>query len=124
MKVTPSIAENRDVSLQLFIKLSAIIGGALGKVSYKYNYWWNDIAPAYHKPILALIHTVALMSELPAEQREVWRSFFNYFAFHAEGNPAAHLPSDLRDVVGKLSASDRDEVLAFVAERLKTLLGQ
>ncbi len=88
------------------------------------NYWWNDIAPAYHKPILAVIHTVALMSELPAEQREVWRSFFNYFAFHAEGDPAAHLPPDLRDVVGKLSASDRDEVLAFVAERLKTLLGQ
>ena len=87
------------------------------------NYWWNDIVPAYHKPILALIHSVALMSELPADQREVWRLFFNYFAFHAEGDPAAHLPSDLRDVVGNLSASDRDEVLAFVAERLKTLIG-
>ncbi|MBT8066283.1 MAG: cupin-like domain-containing protein [Gammaproteobacteria bacterium] len=88
------------------------------------NYWWNDITPAHHKPILALIHSVALMSELPADQREVWRTFFNVFAFHAEGDPAAHLPSDLRDVVGKLSVSDTDEVLAFVAERLKTLLGQ
>ncbi len=87
------------------------------------NYWWNDIVPAYHKPILALIHSVALMSELPADQREVWRLFFNYFAFQAEGDPAAHLPSDLRDVVGDLSASDRDQVLAFVAERLKTLIG-
>jgi hypothetical protein len=87
------------------------------------NYWWNDIAPAHHKPILALIHSVALMSELPADQRDVWRAFFNYFAFQTEGDPAAHLPSDLRDVVGELSSADRDQVLAFVAERLRNLLG-
>ena len=86
------------------------------------NYWWNDTAPAHHKPILALIHCVALMSGLPADEREVWRSFFNYFAFQSEGDPAAHLPPDLRDVVGNLSSTDRDQVLAFVAERLKTLL--
>lgn len=87
------------------------------------NYWWNDTAPAHHKPILALIHSVALMSELPADQREVWHAFFNYFAFQSEGDPAAHLPSDLRDVVGNLSSTDRDQVLAFVADRLKALLG-
>jgi len=87
------------------------------------NYWWNDTLPANHKPILALIHTMALMSGLPADQREVWRAFFNYFAFQAEGDPAAHLPSNLRDVVGELSSADRDRVLAFVAERLKSLLG-
>jgi len=88
------------------------------------NYWWNDIAPAHHKPILALIHSVTLMSGLPADQREVWRAFFNYFAFQTEGDPGAHLPSDLRDAVGKLSSSDKDEVLTFVAERLKTLVEQ
>lgn len=88
------------------------------------NYWWNDAAPAHHKPILALIHTVALMSALPADERDVWRRFFDVFAFQAEGDPAAHLPPDLRDVLGELSTSDRDQVLAFVAERLRTLLGQ
>jgi hypothetical protein len=87
------------------------------------NYWWNDTLPANHKPILALIHTAALMSALPADEREVWRTFFNYFAFQEDGDPAAHLPSDLRDVLGELSSADRGEVLAFVAERLKTLLG-
>jgi hypothetical protein len=87
------------------------------------NYWWNDTNPAHHKPILALIHSVALMSGLPADQREVWHKFFEHFAFQAEGDPAAHLPSDLPDVLGDLSATDRDQVLAFVAERLKTLIG-
>jgi hypothetical protein len=87
------------------------------------NYWWNDTLPAHHKPILALIHSMALMSGLPGDQREVWRTFFNYFAFQGDGDPGAHLPSDLRDVVGNLSSTDRDQVLAFVAERLKTLVG-
>lgn len=88
------------------------------------NYWWNDTSPAHQKPILALIHSVALMSGLPADQRELWRTFFDYFAFQTQGDPGAHLPSDLRDVVGKLSSADRDQVLVFVAERLKTLVGQ
>ena len=88
------------------------------------NYWWNDTLPANHKPILALIHSAALMSGLPAEQREVWRTFFDYFAFQKEDDPGAHLPSDLRDAVGNLSSADRDQVLAFVAERLKALVGQ
>jgi hypothetical protein len=96
---------------------------SLGPLNILINYWWNDAAPATHKPILALIHTVALMSALPAEERDVWRRFFDVFAFHAEGDPGAHLPSDVRDVLGELSSSDRDQVLAFVAERLRTLLG-
>jgi hypothetical protein len=95
---------------------------SLDSLNVLVNYWWNDIVPAYHKPILALIHTVALMGELPPDQREVWRSFFNYFAFQSEGDPAGHLPPGLRDVVGDLSLSDRDEVLGFVAERLKALV--
>ena len=83
------------------------------------NYWWNDATAAHHKPILGLIHSMALMSGMPAEQREVWRNFFDYFAFQTDGDPGAHLPSDLRDVMGNLSSADRDQVIAFIAERLK-----
>ncbi len=84
------------------------------------NYWWNDATSAHHKPILGLIHSMALMSGLPADQREVWRTFFDYFAFQTDGDPGAHLPPDLRDVMGSLSSADRDQVIAFIAERLKS----
>jgi hypothetical protein len=87
------------------------------------NYWWNDTLPVHQKPILALMHSAALMSALPAEEREIWRAFFDYFVFQAEGDPGAHLPSGLRDLPGELSSKERDEVLAFIAERLKTLIG-
>ncbi|MFZ8990644.1 MAG: hypothetical protein ACO2ZJ_09930, partial [Pseudohongiellaceae bacterium] len=80
---------------------------------------WNVDAATHHKPILSLAHCMALMSGLPADQREVWHTFFNHFVFQTDGDPAAHLPSDLSDVMGSLSAADRDRVIAFIAERLK-----
>ena len=92
---------------------------SLDSLNILVNYWWNDSASAHHKPILALIHCMALMSDLPDDQRDVWRTFFNQLAFQEDGDPGTHLPPDLRDVMGKLSPSDRDQVLAFVAERLK-----
>lgn len=88
------------------------------------NYWWNDGISAPHKPFLALVHTMALVSGLPAEQREAWRAFFDHFAFHADGDPGGHLPPDLRDVMGKLSSADIDQVVAFVAARLGAQAGQ
>ena len=83
------------------------------------NYWWNDSAEARHKPILGLVESMVLMSGLPADQREAWRAFFDYFVFEANGEPGAHLPADLRDVYGRLDAADKDRIMAFLAERFK-----
>ena len=63
---------------------------------------------------------MVLMSGLSEDQREAWRPLFEHFVFQADGDPGAHLPSDLRDVMGKLSPADIDRVIAFVAERLKS----
>lgn len=83
------------------------------------NYWWNRHA-SRHKPILALIHSMALMSGLPADQREVWRAFYDHFAFQSDGDPGDHLPSDLEDVMGKLSASERERLIAYLRERMQS----
>ena len=88
------------------------------------NYWWNDAVSAHHKPILALMHSMVLMSGLPAVQREAWRAFFDHFAFQRDGDPGAHLPAGLRDVMGDLSSADRDQVMAFISEHLKVAAGR
>ncbi len=93
---------------------------ALDSLNILVNYWWNEGVPAHHKPILSLIHTMALMAGLPAKQRDVWRTFFDHFAFGADGDPGAHLPDDLLDVMGKLSTAETDQLIAHLAERLKT----
>ena len=87
------------------------------------NYWWNEGVPAHHKPILSLVHTMAVMSGLPADQRDVWRAFFEHFAFQGDGDPGAHLPADLPDVMGKLSSEDKDKLIAYLADRLKGQVG-
>ena len=92
---------------------------ALSPLNILVNYWWNEASPAHHKPILALVHSMALMSGLPAEQRESWRALFDHFVFQANGDPGAHLPADLRDVYGELSPSDRDQIMAFIVERMR-----
>ncbi len=82
------------------------------------NYWWNRHA-SRHKPILALIYSMALMSGLPADQRQVWRTFFDHFVFQSDGDPREHLPSDLPDVMGKLSAAEVDQLIAYIRERMQ-----
>ena len=83
------------------------------------NYWWNTV-PIRHKPILALTHCMALMSGLPVEQREIWRGFFEHFAFQSDGDPGAHLPDELKDVMGKLSDSEKDQLIAYISRRMQS----
>ena len=82
------------------------------------NYWWNP-APSRHKPILALIHSMALLSAMPPEQRDIWRTFFEHFAFQAGGDPGEHLPPGVRDVMGKLTAEERTQLLDYIRERMR-----
>lgn len=87
------------------------------------NYWWNDATTVQSDPMLSLIHSMVLMSGLPASQREGWRALFDCFVFQKYGDPAAHLPRELRDVMGSLSAAEKDQLIAMLAERLKRQVG-
>ncbi|MEM1174749.1 MAG: cupin-like domain-containing protein [Pseudomonadota bacterium] len=91
---------------------------SLGTLNILVNYWWNDTPTAKHDPMLSLIHSMAIMSGLPDAQREAWRTMYDCFVFHSHGEPGAHLPADLRDVIGHLSPADRDRLIANLAKRL------
>ncbi len=83
------------------------------------NYWWNDALSAHHIPLLSLIHSMVLMSGMPAGQRDAWRELFDCFVFQKDGDPGAHLPPDLRDVMGNLSSADKNQVLESIAVNLR-----
>lgn len=92
---------------------------SLDRLNILVNYWWNDAASDPDSPFLSLVHSMLSLSGIPAEQRESWRTLFEHFVFHADGDPGAHLPPDLPDVLVKLSSEERDQVKAFIAQRLK-----
>ncbi len=68
------------------------------------NYWWNDAPVGIGRPYDALMFGLFALRALPPEQRDVWRMVFDHYVFHANGDPAEHLPADARGVLGTTDA--------------------
>lgn len=65
------------------------------------NYWWTEGVPegaggGYD----ALLHAMLALRHLPAEQRDAWRTMFDFYVFERAGDPAAHLPAHAKGVLG------------------------
>lgn len=67
------------------------------------NYWWNEARPERGAPFDALLYAVMTIRDLPEDQRGVWRSLFDYFAFKQSGEPLAHLAVEHRGMMGELT---------------------
>ena len=73
------------------------------------NYWHNDVARGGGFP--ALIHAMLAIRDLPAPQREAWRSWFEHLVFGEDARHAAdHLPPHGQGVNGPPSP-ERDEAI-------------
>ncbi|HEX7656362.1 MAG TPA: cupin-like domain-containing protein [Sphingomonas sp.] len=72
----------------------------LDPVGAMVNFWWRDGPGFTTTPMLALLHAVMAMQPLPDRERDAWKTLFDHYAFAANGDPAAHLPSDARGLMG------------------------
>lgn len=91
---------------------------SLGGLNVLINYWWNDAATAADSPFHSLLTSMLSISELPPDQRKLWRDFFDYFVFQTDIDPAAHLPDDLEDVLGSLTPEKRNQLRAWLGQQL------
>lgn len=82
------------------------------------NYWWNQAPSPNDKPFHGLVHSMLLISRLPPEQRAQWRQLFDHFVFQTNGDPAAHLPADIKDVLGNLTPAEREQLKHWLAKQL------
>jgi hypothetical protein len=92
---------------------------SLDSVNVLVNYWWNTAQKGPDTPFHSLLYSMLLISGLPPEQRESWRAFFDYFVFQTNENPSAHLPPDLKDVLGSLSSEETGQLRAWLVQHLK-----
>jgi hypothetical protein len=82
---------------------------ALEAVNVLVNYWYNDVARG--GGFLALVHAMLAIRDLPAEQRQAWRHWFDHFVFGDDASRAAdHLPPRAQGVNGPASPQ-RDEMI-------------
>lgn len=86
------------------------------------NYWWggslgDDASPA--SPFDSLLHTLLTLRHVPQSQRQHWQALFNHFVFHADGDPAAHLPGQHNGMFGKLSDAKKQQIIEWLSQQLK-----
>lgn len=82
------------------------------------NFWWRD-GDVDISPIYSLLHTAMTIGGMPANERAAWRTFFDHYAFHANGDPAAHLPPHARGVLGDRSPDEIGDLKRRLASALR-----
>ena len=86
---------------------------ALDPVNVLVNYWYHDIERG--GPFLAFIHALWSIRDLPREQREGWRAWFEHFVFGDDAATAAdHIPPAARGVNGPASPERSEAIRRFL----------
>ncbi|MET0308134.1 MAG: cupin-like domain-containing protein [Sphingomonas sp.] len=86
---------------------------ALDPVNVLVNYWWAYDASA--TPFIAMVHALMSIRDLPLEQKQAWRAWFDYLIFDADADKAAdHLPPHVRTVLGPASEERTERIRAFL----------
>jgi len=67
------------------------------------NYWWNPAPAHLGSPDDALLAALISLRGLPDDQRAVWRAVFDHYIFGANGDPGAHLPPDVKGILGPIT---------------------
>ena len=67
------------------------------------NYWWNPAPAHLGSPDIAMLLALTSVRGLPDDQRAAWRALFDHYIFGANGDPAAHLPPDVKGVLGPIT---------------------
>lgn len=91
---------------------------SLESVNVLVNYWWDGINPGGISPNDSLLHAMLAIKGLDESQRQAWRDYFDYYVFQSGENPAAHLPSELKDIVTTLSPEQTRAVRDFLSQHL------
>jgi hypothetical protein len=91
---------------------------SLSPINLLVNYWWNDSSNMLLSPNQSMMHSMLSVANLNSKKKQAWRHFFDYLVFHTHGDPAAHLPADLQDIVTSLSEEQNQRVFEFLKRSL------
>jgi len=76
---------------------------SLDAVNAFVNYWWNPAPAGLGSPYDTLMMALMSLRGLPDDQKQVWRMLFDHYIFQTRGDPVAHLPLEVRGVLGPIT---------------------
>jgi hypothetical protein len=82
------------------------------------NYWWCTSPSAMGAPTTALMHAMLSLRDLPARQREAWRTLFNHYVFDADESVYSHIPEPGRGCLAPLDDNSARQLRAELLNRL------
>jgi hypothetical protein len=91
---------------------------SLDAVNAFVNYWWNPAPAGLGSPYEALMFALMSLRGLPEDQQDVWRMLFDHYVFQANGDPAGHLPPDVRGVLGPITPQQIGRMKATLIDAL------
>jgi hypothetical protein len=90
---------------------------SLDSLNVLVNYWWRESPDYMGRPIDALYHALLSLRDLPAEQKNAWRVFFDHYVF-SEDCPLDHIPHKSRGVLGEHDENSARKLRALLLNRL------
>lgn len=81
------------------------------------NFWFGEQQQGLSLPD-AMSHAILAFSKLPAPKRQRWQQYFEHLVFRSNGDPAAHLPAGVKDLLSTPSQEQTDSTRQRIARQL------
>jgi hypothetical protein len=91
---------------------------ATGPLNVLVNYWWQDEPTDADSPLHALGHALLSVGHLSGRKRDRWRTLFDHYAFHADGDPVEHMPEQARGILATSTSELRQFLRQFLLAKL------
>ena len=92
---------------------------SLSALNVLVNYWWNEAPRHLQAPYGALLHAMLLVRDMPARQREVWKTMFDHFVFCENGDPGVHIDRDDLGAMAELTPEQHKRALEHLISGLE-----
>lgn len=91
---------------------------ATGPLNVLVNYWWQDEPLDADSPLHAIGHGLLSVAHLAERKRARWRTLFDHYIFHSDGDPAEHMPEHARGILGTSTSELRELLRQFLITKL------
>jgi hypothetical protein len=82
------------------------------------NYWWEPPGAKTSRAEAAMVHALLAIAPLERHQRLAWKALFEHLVFREDGDPVAHIPAEVRGMLGDLSPDLRDRMRNLIRKSL------
>lgn len=80
------------------------------------NYWWRQVDNHLGAPADALNHALLCIKDLPKEQRQAWKTLFDYYVFNPADN--SHIPEAMRGSLNPIDELSARKLRATLINKL------